>query len=145
MYLLYTKNPTWRNWERSRPQGPKNVHDFLMTVRPLSWACGNGTEMLPILKKLFLTWLFSDIFRYDSPKKSPTILYAVNLWLKPVSATWARVLMLNAGMDFITLHGCDGRTHIFSYLSLLCLVISLIALKISSPCPAELSTQFLHI
>ena len=75
--------------ERSRPQGPKNVHNFLMTVRPLSWACGHGTEMLLILKKLFLTRLFPDIFRYDSPKKCTTNLYAVNLWLKPVSATWA--------------------------------------------------------
>ena len=34
--------------------------------------------------------LISPIFRYDSPKKCPTILYAVNLWLKPVSATGAR-------------------------------------------------------
>ena len=49
-----------------------------MSVRPLSWACGHGTEMLLILKKIFLTWLFPDIFRYDSPKKCPTILYSVN-------------------------------------------------------------------
>ena len=28
-----------------------------------------------------------DILRYDSPKICPTILYAVNLGLKPVSAT----------------------------------------------------------
>ena len=72
---------------RSRPQGLKNVHNLLMTVWPLSWACGHGTGMLLILKKLFSTWLLSDIFRYDSPKKCSTILYAVNLWLKPVSAT----------------------------------------------------------
>ena len=65
------------DWERSRPrpQGPKNVHNFLTTVRPLSWACGHGTEMLLILKNLFLTWLLHDIFPYDSPKKCPTILY----------------------------------------------------------------------
>ena len=44
-----------------------------MTVRPLSWACGHGTEILLILKKLFLTWLLPDIFQYDSPKKCPTI------------------------------------------------------------------------
>ena len=37
--------------------------------------------MLLILRKIFLTWLLPDIFRYDSPKKCPTILYAVNLWL----------------------------------------------------------------
>ena len=34
--------------------------------------------------------LLPDILRYDSPKKCPTILYAVNLWLKPVSATGTR-------------------------------------------------------
>ena len=60
-----------------------------MTVRPLSRACGHETEMLLILKKIFSTLLFSDIFRYDSPEKSPTILYALNLWMKPVAATWA--------------------------------------------------------
>ena len=59
------------DWERSRPQGPKNVHNFLMTVRPLSWSCGHGSEMLLILKKTVLTWLLPDIFRYDSPKKCP--------------------------------------------------------------------------
>ena len=53
------------DWERSRPQRPKNVHNFLMTVRPLSWACGHGTEMLLILKKNYF-WpdsspIFSDI------------------------------------------------------------------------------------
>ena len=58
-----------------------------MTVRPLSWACGYGTEML---LKLFSTWLFPDVFRYDSPKKCPTVLFAVNLWQKPVSASGAR-------------------------------------------------------
>ena len=78
------------DWERSRPQGQKNVHNILLTVRPLSGACGHGAEMLLILTKLFFTWLLPDIFRYDSPKKCPTILYAVSLWLKPVSATGAR-------------------------------------------------------
>ena len=81
------------DWERSRPQGPKNVYSFLMTMRPLIWACGHGTEMLLILKKIFSTWLFPYIFRYDSPKKCPTILYAVNLWLKPVPATGARLFI----------------------------------------------------
>ena len=74
------------DWERSRPQGPKIFHNFLMTVRPLSWAWGHGTEMLLI----FATWLFTDIFWYDSPRKCPTILYTVNLCLKPVSATGAK-------------------------------------------------------
>ena len=70
-----------RDWERSRSQGQKNAHNFLMTVRPLNWACGYGTEMLLILKKLFSSSLLPDILRYDSSKKCPTILYAVNLWL----------------------------------------------------------------
>ena len=41
------------DWQRSRPQDPKNVHAFLMTARPLSWACGHGTEMSLILKNYF--------------------------------------------------------------------------------------------
>ena len=77
MYLLYLKNSTWR-WLRaiSTPRSEKCPY---FNVRPLSWACGHGTEMLLILKKLFSTWLFPDIFKYDSPKKCPTILNAVNL------------------------------------------------------------------
>ena len=52
MHLLYPKNSTWR-WlgAISNPRVRKIVLIFLMTVRPLSWACGNGTEMLLILKK----------------------------------------------------------------------------------------------
>ena len=74
---------------------PKNVHNFLMPVRPLSLACGHGIEMLLIIKNLFLTWSLPGDFRYDSPKKCPTILYAVNLWPKPVSATGANVDLLS--------------------------------------------------
>ena len=99
------------DWERSRPQGPKNVHNFLMTVRPLSWACGHGTKILLILKKLFLIWLLPDISRYDSPKKCPMVLYAVNLWLKPVSATGA-TLSSPCGHYEIVLwsrYGCHGQ------------------------------------
>ena len=43
-------------------------------------------------KKIFSTWLFPDIIRYDSPMKCPTILYAVNLWLKPVSLGLSHML-----------------------------------------------------
>ena len=50
------------DWERSRPQGPKNVHNFLMTVRPLSWACGHGTEMLLILKKNYFDLIMPRYF-----------------------------------------------------------------------------------
>ena len=44
-----------------------------------------------------MTWLPPNIFRYDSPKKCPTILYAVNLWLKPVSVTRATVFVAGNG------------------------------------------------
>ena len=75
-FLYSWKNQHGGDWEQSRPQGPKNVHNFLLTVRPLSWACGHVTKCYWFLKN-YLTWLLPDIFRYDSPKKSPTILYAV--------------------------------------------------------------------
>ena len=55
-------------WERSRPQGPKNVHNFLMTVRHLSWACGLGTEMLLILKKTILDLIIERYFQIGQPK-----------------------------------------------------------------------------
>ena len=50
------------DWERSRPQGPKNVHSFLMTVRSLSWACGHRTEMLLILKKIIFNLIMPRYF-----------------------------------------------------------------------------------
>ena len=65
------------DWERSRPPGPKNVDNFLMTVRPQSWAYGHGTEMLLIVKKTIFELII------------PWYIHAVNLWLKPVSASRA--------------------------------------------------------
>ena len=50
------------DWERSRPQGPKNVHNFLMALRKISWAFDLVAEMLRILKHLFSTWLFGGKF-----------------------------------------------------------------------------------
>ena len=44
--------------KRSRPQGPKNAHNLLMTARAVSWACLHVTEMLLILIKLFSIRLF---------------------------------------------------------------------------------------
>ena len=32
-----------------------------------------------------MTWLLPNNFRYDSPKKCPTVLYAVILWLTGAS------------------------------------------------------------
>ena len=55
--------------------------------------------MLLILKKQFSTWLLPDIFRYDSPKKCPTILYAVNLWLK-LGLAGRRMLANYASTEF---------------------------------------------
>ena len=87
------------------------------------WACGHMNEMLLILKKIFLTWLFPDIFRYDSPKTCPTILYAVNLRLKTVSATGLGLLLAQFNLyvhksglklDSFHLHMPWGITAIFS-------------------------------
>ena len=36
------------DWERPRPQARKNFHNFLLTVRTLSWACDLVPEMLLI-------------------------------------------------------------------------------------------------
>ena len=74
------------DWERSRTQGPKNVKNFLTIVRKMSWACDLVANMSLIKTKS--TWLCEARLRYDRPNKCPTILYGVNLWLKPgVSAT----------------------------------------------------------
>ena len=74
------------DWERSRPQAlpsprtekcPQLFNDCDL------WAEHAGMELKCYwFLKLFLTWLLPDILRYDSPKQCPTILYAVNLWLK---------------------------------------------------------------
>ena len=59
IYLLYPKNSKWR-WliAISTPRFEK-CNNFLMTVRPVSWACGHVAEMLLVQKKnLFSTWLF---------------------------------------------------------------------------------------
>ena len=81
MYLLYPKNSTWQ-WlgAISNPRSEK-VHNFLMTVRPVSWVCGHGTIMLLILKKLFRPDDSKGSLGYGRPKKCPKILYAFNLWL----------------------------------------------------------------
>ena len=63
--------------------------------------------MLLIVKNLFLTWLLPDIFRYDSPMKCPTILYAINLWLKPISATGASILPYRTQMNTIRIYYAD--------------------------------------
>ena len=39
------------DWERSRPQGQKNVHNLLMPLRKMSWACNLVAEMLLIQNK----------------------------------------------------------------------------------------------
>ena len=44
-----------------RDQGLKNAHNFLMTVRAVSWACMHVTEMLLILNKIFLIWLLGKV------------------------------------------------------------------------------------
>ena len=46
------------DWEWSRPQGPKIVHNFVMTTWKLSWACDFVAKKLLILTKIFSTRLF---------------------------------------------------------------------------------------
>ena len=73
-----------------------------MKVRSLSLACEHVTEMLLILKKYFRPDYSTISLIYDRPKKCPMILYTVNLWLKPVSATGTRGWVgqvLTAGWD----------------------------------------------
>ena len=53
------------DWEWSRPQGQNNVHNFLMIVRKMSWACDIVAEMLLIQK----TWLFEDKSKIWAPKE----------------------------------------------------------------------------
>ena len=119
MYLLYPKNPTWQ-WLRAIPTSrSENFHNFLMSVRPLSWACGHGNEMLLILKKIFSTWLFSDIFRYDSPDKCPTILYAINLGLSSSQQTQNIDLMLGRCWASVVDGGPTSNQHCIYVLCLL--------------------------
>ena len=40
-----------------------------MTVRPLSWACGNGTEILLILKKTIFDLITARYFSIWQPKE----------------------------------------------------------------------------
>ena len=66
-------------------KGPKNGHNFLMTVRAVSWACGHVTEMW-FQKKYFRSDHTRANLRCNRPKKCPTIFYRVNLLLNHVSA-----------------------------------------------------------
>ena len=78
------------DWERTRPQGLINVHNFLVT------ACATSELSMPAWnwnvadsKKNYFRPDHGPYFPIWQSKKCPTILYAVNLWLKPVSATGA--------------------------------------------------------
>ena len=70
-----------------------------MTVRAVSWACGHFNEMLLIQKKKFLPNYSVASLTYDRQKKCPTILYGVNLWLKPVYSTGAIFAATVVGAD----------------------------------------------
>ena len=70
------------DWERSWPEAPKNVHNFLITVQKISSACDLIAEMLLILKYTIFDLIIQDqVLDYDRPKKCLTIFYGVNLWL----------------------------------------------------------------
>ena len=78
------------DWERSRPRGPKNVHNFLsndsatseLSTRAWNW---NVTDS----KKTIFDLIIFRYFPIWQSKEMSHDLYAVNLWLKPVSATGA--------------------------------------------------------
>ena len=62
------------DWERCRTQGPKNVHNFLITVRKMNWACGHVTEMLLILKNVF-NLIIRDQVLYICPSKKNVLQF----------------------------------------------------------------------
>ena len=72
-----------------RDLDPKvRLHNFVMTVRAVSWACGHVTEMSLILRKNYFGHEYlGTSLKYDRQKKCPTILCGVNLWLRHVSST----------------------------------------------------------
>ena len=90
------------DWERSRPQGPKNVNNFLMTVRPLSWACGHGTEMLLIKKNYF--WpdyspIYSDMtVQRNVPRFCTRSICGWSLF-RPLWLIWNLIGLTNGGRN----------------------------------------------
>ena len=75
------KNQQGGDWERTRPQGPINVHNFLVT------ACATSELSMPAWnwnvadsKKTYFRPDHGPYFPIWHSKKCPTILYAVNLW-----------------------------------------------------------------
>ena len=120
------------DWERSRPQGLKNVHDFVMTVRHLSWACGHGTEMLLLLKIYFRPHNSQIFSKITLQRNVPRFcIHMVNLWLKPVSTTVARrslgalihlksITLQNVHLSCFTKFNCLGDVFWFCIPSAIC-------------------------
>ena len=89
-----------RDWERSWPQGSRNVHNFLMTVRPLRWACGIETEMLLILKKpifdlmtprYFLIWQSKEM-SHDFVRGQSVAETCFSHWVKHPMRGWGALV-----------------------------------------------------
>ena len=79
-----------------------------MTVlKKMSWACDLVAKMLLILKNY--------VFRYDRP----TILYGVNLWLKPISTTAARMELPSVIVTLVTIRlgdiGAVWKAKVFQH------------------------------
>ena len=83
-YICFTRKiQHGGDWEQSCHQYPNYVHNFLMTVRAVNWACGHVTEMLLFLKKTVQRQSVAEICfsHWD------LVVAWFYLWLKPVSAT----------------------------------------------------------
>ena len=82
------------DWERSRPQGPKNVNNFLMTVRLLSWSCGLGTEIFdPINPRYFPIWQSKEMshdFVRDQSVAETCFSHWGYFWLWLTVPVWPR-------------------------------------------------------
>ena len=82
------------------PKPRKMPVTFLITVRKISPACDLVAKMLlstDYKKQYFRPDYSRPNLRYDRPKKCPTILYEVNLWLKPSAPLG---LLLNTATAF---------------------------------------------
>ena len=80
------------DWERFRSQGLKNVHNFLMTVRKMSWACDIVAKMLLIQKKT--TCIFLDMKPISATAARmvlPSVRLILLLWDYPTRGYWSCV------------------------------------------------------
>ena len=140
--LLYPKHSTWLWLRATKPQGPKNVHNFLKTVRAVSWDCGHVTQMLLIIKKTIFDLIIRGqvldmTVQRNVPRFCTRSICGWNLfqplglpvsWIKANTERWPRVhLMLGQR------HGRCANSNPISF----CHRARLVKLKISLKLPVE--------